>query len=333
MRFPLFRRASWLFVAVFGLALAGATLMNLILISQTRQALDEGILGNKAGGASFRYHLGLVIPDSTDSFFEGLRRGVTEAANRADVAVQVFLYHANVPDEAETYFQLCLTSRLDGVILYTGADGRMAARGAQALSEDVVFIPVGTQVPPGAGQGFIGSSSLLQGVESGNQLTQRLGKAARVGLLLTSDGETEPQDDPVYQGVSVALQSYPGARIVRAARARPGILSGEEAASALFKAEPTINVLVCASAPITEGAVQVVVDQGRVGQILIIGTDRSPTIDRLVDKGVIAASIVRDSTKMGAEALKAFLSARGGAPFRNAVEVGFTVRGRQEAAK
>jgi ABC-type sugar transport system substrate-binding protein len=87
--------------------------------------------------------------------------------------------------------------------------------------------------------------------------------------------------------------------------------------------------LVCASAPITEGAVQVVVDQGRVGQIVIIGTDRSPTIDRLVDKGVIAASIVRDSRRMGAEALKAFLAARDGVPFRTAVEVGFNVRGRE----
>jgi len=328
---PLFR-ASWLFVLLFGLALAGATVMNIILISQTRKALDEGILGNKTSGTVFQYHLALVIPDSQDSFFDGLREGVAGGAAAAGVAVQIFRYHANVPDEAETYFQLCLTSRVDGIILYAGTDGRMESRRDQAAEDDVAFIPVGTLAPPLGGQGFIGSSSLLQGIESGNQLTQRLGKAARVGLLLTSDGEN-PLDDPVSLGVSVALQSFPGAKIVQAARAQPGILSGEEAASALLRENPSINVLVCASAPITEGAAQVVVDQGRVGQVQIIGTDRSPTIDRLVDKGVIAASIVRDSRKMGAEALKAFLSAGNGKPFVKPVEVGFTVRVRQEPPK
>jgi len=331
MRLPRFR-VSWLFVLLFGLALGGATLMNLVLISQTRKALDEGILGDKSTGAVFRYHLALVIPDSTDSFFEGLREGVTEVAPESGVAVQIFRYHANFPEEAETYFQLCLTSRVDGVILYAGADGRMASRRAVAGAANVVFIPVGTQSPTLSGQGFIGSSSLLQGLESGNQLTRRLGKSARVGLLLTSDGDN-PRDDPVYKGVSAALQSFPGARIVRASRAQPGILSGEEAASALLRDDPSINVLVCASAPITEGAAQVVVDLGRVGQILIIGTDRSPTIDRLVDKGVIAASIVRDSQKMGADALRAFVEAQDGEPFSKAVEVGFTVRSRREAGR
>jgi len=331
MKLPQFR-VSWLFVLLFALALGGATLMNVVLISQTRKALDEGILGDKSGGAVYRYHVALVIPDSADSFFEGLRDGVASLAPQAGVAVQIFRYHTNFPEEAETYFQLCLTSRVDGVILYAGSDGRMAARRAEAEAAHVVFIPVGTESPGLTGQGFIGSSSLLQGVESGNQLTRRLGKSARVGLLLTSDGD-EPRADPVYQGVSAALQSFPGARIVRASRAQPGILSGEEAASVLLRDYPSINVLVCASAPITEGAAQVVVDLGRVGQILIIGTDRSPTIDRLVDKGVIAASIVRDSQKMGEDALRAFVGAQDGVPFEKAVEVGFTVRSRREAAK
>lgn len=333
MRTPLFRRTGWLFVLVFGLAFAGATVMNLSLISQTRRALDEGILGNKSLEPPLRYHVALVIPDSADSFFDGLREGVLSAAPGAEVAVQVFRYHANEPDEVETYFQLCLSSRVDGVILYAGADGQMTDRGDRAAAENVVFVPVGTQAPARVGEGFVGSSSLLQGLESGNQLAQHLGKAARVGLILTSDGDQDPQDDPVYQGVAVALRSFPGATILRTIRAEPGILSGEAAASELLQAEPSINALVCASAPLTEGAVQVVVDRGRVGQILIVGTDRSPTIDRLVDRGVIAASIVRDSRRMGVEALRAFVAARAGSPLHRAVEVGFVVRVRKDAPR
>jgi len=327
----MFRRASWFFVVLFGLALTGATVMNIILINQARKALDEGILGTRSQGSPARHHLGLVIPDTADSFFDGLVAGVRAKAQIADVAVQVFRFRKNASDEAEAYFQLCLTSHLDGVILFSDGEG-LANRRAQAAAEGVVLIPVGTQ-SPGPGQGFIGSSTLLQGIESGNQVGQVLGRSARVGILLASEGALDPRDDPLYRGVAVALRSFPGAQVVQVTRARPGILSGEEAASLLLKADPAVNVLVCATAPITEGAAQVVVDQGRVGRVRIIGTDESVTIDRLVDKGVITASVVRDSRKMGARALEAFLAAREGTPFRTAVEVGFSVRTPQEAPR
>jgi len=329
----LFRHASWIFVLLFGVSLAGATFMNITLISQARKALEVGILGNKPAERVYAYHVALVIPDTPDSFFDGLIEGVLEAAPKADVAVQIFRYNASGTSDSETYFQLCLSSRLDGIILYSGVDEQVAARKAQAEAEGIVFIPVGTRAPQGDGEVFIGSSSLLQGIESGNKLTQKYGRAARVGIILSSDGEENPKDDPMYRGVMVTLQSYPGARIVMASRARPGILSGEEAASAILRSEPSINVLVCASAPITEGAAQVVVDQGRVGQLLIIGTDESPAIDKLIDKGVIAASIVRDSHRMGAEALTAFAKARSGVPLRHAQEVGFTIREKKEVRR
>lgn len=320
-------RFGWWFAVLFGLALAGATAMNFILLSQARQALDEGILGTRSPALPAQHHLALIIPDTTDSFFDGLVGGLTDKAREADVAVQVFRYRRGA-DEAETYFQLCLTSHLDGVVLFAGPE-RLKERQDRARAENVVFIPVGTQVPQGK-QGFIGSSSLLQGFESGNQVGLLKGRAARVGLLLSSDGQGPIQEDPVYRGVAASLQAFPGALIVKTARARPGILSGEEAVSSLLRSDPTINVLICGSAPVTEGAAQVVVDQNRVGEVIIVGTDGSPTIDRLVDKGVIAASIVRDSRKMGAIAIDSFVAARNGTPFNSSVEVGFQVRGRKD---
>jgi len=328
-----FRRSGWIFLLLFGLALVGATAMNFILVNQARLALDEGILEPSAARSPAHHHLALVIPELSDSFFDGLVAGVQAAAARQDVALQTFRYRGDDPGEAEKTLQLCLTAHLDGVIFYSPDDGLARIRQLRAQAEGVILIPVGLQSPRDMGIGFIGASSLLQGVETGNQAGQRRGQAARVGLLLSPDEAVAPEDDPVYRGVLVALQSYPGSVLVKAARARQGIFSGEEAASALLKAYPAINVLICASAPITEGAAQVVVDQGRVGRVLILGTDESPTIDRLVKKGVIAASVVRDSGKMGTLAVEAFLRARAGAPFQTSVEVGFTVRQAQGAPK
>jgi len=137
----------------------------------------------------------------------------------------------------------------------------------------------------------------------------------------------------MYRGILMTLKTFSGASILAASRANPGLFSGEEAASSLLREEPTINILICGNAPITEGAAQVIVDQGLVGQVLLVGTDESPTIDKLVDRGVIAASIVRDSRLMGDQAVKAFLRALRGGTSEPPIEVGFTVRERREAKR
>jgi ABC-type sugar transport system substrate-binding protein len=323
-------RAGAVLTIVFGVAVAVATLMNVTLINQARTALEVWTLGNKPAQAVLRYHLALVVPDTADAFFDGLLAGVEDAAVGAEAAVQVLRYRTTVSDDDETTFQLCVSSHLDGIIFYSGSAERIAERRTEAKTEGLVFIPVGPRPPANDSEGFIGTSSFLQGMESGNKVVQRLGNSARIGLILSPDGIGDPPDDPMYQGVMAALQPFSEARIVQAARAQPGILSGEEAASVLLKANPSVNILVCATAPITEGAAQVVVDQGRVGRVLIVGTDESAAIDRLVDKGVILASIVRDSRKMGQEAVQAFTQSRAGVLAHKAVEVGFTVRERQE---
>jgi ABC-type sugar transport system substrate-binding protein len=303
--------------------------MNVTLINHARGALEVWTLGNKPAQAVLRYHLALVVPDTADSFFDGLLAGVQDAAGGAEAAIQVLRYRTAVADDDETTFQLCVSSHLDGVIFYSASAERISDRRAQAKAEGLVFIPVGPRPPTKDSEGFIGTSSFLQGMESGNKVVQRLGNSARIGLILSPDGPSDLTSDPMYQGVLAALQTHADARIVQAARAQPGLLSGEEAASVLLKANPSVNILVCATAPITEGAAQVVVDQGRVGRVLIVGTDESAAIDRLVDKGVILASIVRDSRKMGQEAVQAFTQSRAGVLAHKAIEVGFTVRERK----
>jgi len=62
---------------------------------------------------------------------------------------------------------------------------------------------------------------------------------------------------------------------------------------------PDINAILCIDAKATIGAAQVVIDRGMVGQIVIIGADENSEVNRLIEKGVVQASIVRDAVAMG----------------------------------
>jgi ABC-type sugar transport system substrate-binding protein len=153
------KKASWILAIVFGLAFIGATLMNATLVGRARAALASAYLGapQSARGASApaslkseRYHLVLLLPDTGDSFFNGLLDGAAKAAALTGAAVQVFRYPGADAGEAARYFEIALRAKVDGLIMYAPRDSHgptLAELAAEASRNGVVFVPVGTDAP------------------------------------------------------------------------------------------------------------------------------------------------------------------------------------------
>jgi ribose transport system substrate-binding protein len=320
------KHASRILSIVLGLAFLGAIIVNAGFVGKSRAALTSGVLRGKLSTVPARFQVMVVIPDTGDSFFEGLLEGIRSGARGADAAVQVFRYSGSSSAEAERLYDLALRSKVDGLIMYTPRNDRVTGRAEDAVRHGVALVPVGTDPPIGGASVFIGSSSLLQGREVGHLICERLGGQARIGVILPSTGEGDPKDEPIYRGIVSAVRAYRGASIVAVVRSRPGVLSGEEAVAAMLRQAPSINALFCPSARDTVGAAQVVIDLNRVGQVVVVGSDETPEILRYIEKGVVAASIVRDTKKMGAEAMSMFSRLKEGQKLKEVSEAGFEIR-------
>ena len=306
-------------MVVFGLVLATAMVMNISLNRNSRKALATRVLGDRTRAPLSRYHLVVVLPDLNDSFFDGLLEGLRTDLDPAKVAIQVFRYPSNSPSDAEQYFAIAVRAKVDGLVMYTPRSDRRLGRPEEAARNGVVFIPIGTDPPPEVPPGFIGLGAFDHGYAGAKRITRQLGPAARIGVILPTRGFEALRDEPFYGGLQAALKEAPGAAIVATALTQPDVLSGEETVLNMLRTYPTINAIFCASAKDTIGAAQVVVDLNRVGSILIIGTDETKEIRHYVDKGVIAATIIRDSAWVGRQAMKAFLARKetpGPAPAR-----------------
>jgi ribose transport system substrate-binding protein len=319
----------------------GATLMNASLIGKARAALagtamgangipaarQAAVAGAKAEEA--RFHLIVIVPDTDDSFYEGLLEGVSQGALGAAAAAQVFRYPLQSPQEAERYFEIALRSKVDGLIMYTprseSGSALSAGHAEMAARNGVVFVPVGTDAPPGEKGPFIGSGSLLQGFEGGKLIGQRLGGYARIGVIIPASGMGAAESEPLYRGLAAALKTFPGAEVAAVAEVQPGILSGEAVAESMLRDHPGLNAILCSSARDTVGAAQVIIDLNKVGRVLIVGADETQDIRRYIDKGVVAASIVRDSKRIGEEAVKAFARIKTGGRPPGPEETGFFI--------
>jgi len=322
-------KAIRILAVVFGLVFAGATALNVGLVLKSRSILlGSGFSGTASAPSapSARYHLLVILPDSDDTFFTHLLEGIALGAPMADAAIQIERYDSSSSDGADRWFDIGVRSKVDGLIMYVQQSAKVAALAAIAERAGVVFVAVGKDAPTERLPCFIGSASLLQGYQGGAVLASRLKGAARLGVILPSGTIDKPDEDYLYKGVAASVAMFPGARIVATAWSEPGLLSGEEAASALINDHPDINAIFCANSGDSLGAAQVVVDRNLVGKVLVVGADETPELLRYLQKGVIAATVVRDSRRIGEEAVHAFSTLEAKGPSPGIVEVDSVVR-------
>ena len=320
------RKAAWLLALLFGCVFVGATILNADLVAQSRAALATAGLAVPDRDPKVRYHLLVILPDSDDSYFTRLLEGIEATAPEIGAAVQVERYPSASPDEAERWFDIGVRSRVDGIVMYFSRGGDVSGHASRAEDAGVVFVAVGKEAPAGVLPCFIGSAPLFQGFEGGRIITGILAQKAMIGIILPSGGKGAPTEDSLYKGVAAAAATYRGAAILETQRATGGLFTAEETAEALLDSHPGINAIFCATSRDTLGAARVILDRGLLGSVVLIGADETPELQRYLEEGVVAASIVRDSRRIGVEAVRAFASMREGEYPPGVIEVDFTVK-------
>lgn len=330
------KRAAWrmLPIVVFGVALAGALAINISLVNRSRNALTSTILRNPATVRTAKFHIVAILPDTADPFYTHLIEGLREESERQNAALQIFYYTStaigeagNTSEEVLRWFEIALRSKADGIILFQpkGMDVQRFAQKAE--SERIPFVPLAMDAPQSWTRSGVTGDSFSQGKEASTLVLGLLGTVVRVGIILSSDTSLGYafNEEPFYRGVEEVLKGRPGAAIAAAVREEESILGGEDACARMLTEHPDINAILCIDAKATIGAAQVIIDRGNVGQIIIIGADENSEVNRLIEKGVVHASIVRDAAAMGRSGISLVVGQLIGTRSPERISVGYHV--------
>ena len=321
-------------IVVFAFALLGALAFNIALVSRSRNALASTILRNPSTIHSARFHIIAILPDTVDPFFTHLIEGLSEEAEKQDAALQIFYFSptgaidsGSISGEVLRWFEIALRSKTDGIILFqtAGLDVKKLAEAAE--NAQIPFVPMAMDVSQQWINAGVTGDSASQGREASTLALSLLGAAARIGIILSSDTSLGYAfyEEPFYRGVEETLKGKQGAAIVAAEREEESILGGEDACARMLAEHPNINAILCIDAKATIGAAQVVIDRGMVGQIVIIGADENSEVNRLIEKGVVQASIVRDAVAMGRAGVALAIGQRIGIRAPEKISVGYRV--------
>lgn len=305
-------RFSLFLLIIFSTALAFTTLVNILLIGKSREELDNSVLRNSASLKTVKKHIIAILPAISDPFFINLYYGIQQGATKESAGLELLSYSSEVEvsqsflsAEAYRFFDIALRSKPDGIIMYFPPGSDIKSFSGKAQAKQIPFVPIAMDQPVQGIPALVTSDSFIQGSEAITVALGLLGKDARIGVILPAGNPNSfiISEEPFLNGAIFELNRKQQGKISAVEREEESILGGEEVCTAMLQQYPELNCFICTNARSTVSVAQVIIDRGMVGKIVIIGADEDLDVARLLEKGIIQATIVRDAIKMGETAV------------------------------
>ena len=269
--------------------------------------------------STFLYHFSLYIPDNRNSFFEGIIRGAEQAAAELGSAVSV-----RSIDPFKNELQNAAFTGVDGVIVCPYLDDVLARRQLEKLkTRQIPVVLINHNLPSEQPWPFIGINNFDMGRRIGNIL---LNSPQKIGLAVVYSDKAPgiyAERELVEMGIFTSLGDRLSGPIM-SFRTNLNPLDAEALLATIFRSpgirtvdsdsgdeERTfINTIVFTDPMDTTAAAQTLVDLNLVGQIRIIGFGADSGVIENLRKGIINASVVINSERIGYEAIHSLAALR-----------------------
>ena len=233
------------------------------------------------------YRIAVVLKALTNQYWQGIEAGVEAAAE--DFGVEITLQAASsesAQTEQLTIAQTMVSQEYDAYILapestsnLSPAVDQIRSQGAPIVNVDDARIPATVYVGPDHkldGQGA--AEFLAENLPEGAQVAQVEGQAGSSAAVLRIEGFEEGAQEAGLDLVS----SVPGDWDADKAYA---------AAQQILSQNPEVGGIYANNDTMAVGVAQAVIDAGRAGEVLVVGTDGVPEALAGIREGTMAATL------------------------------------------
>jgi ABC-type sugar transport system substrate-binding protein len=275
--------------AVIFALLVGRTLWELRTIGRT--------VNTPRNAVYIKYQFALLIPASDhDLFYARSCDGMREIAEQEHAVLEIYEYPEGERDEIRRLLRLILNTSPDGVVFSVPYDS-LYEELFKAFSDQKIPL-VTLEYDVSYRSAYVGSNPFELG---------RLAGEAALGLDSGGDAAVllSGGDASFIQGFRQVLGRTGAMSIVMVRSYEDTIAAGEEFIREILVSRSNITVAVFTGSREAEGAALALIEYGRVGTPLIIASEDNMEIRRLMEMGVISATVVRNPENAGRAAVKA----------------------------
>lgn len=303
-------------------------IFTLLFYFRTHIAVSEVL--SKETEVNFSKEYALITRDSSDDFWTPVYERMTYYGNEDGVYVQWM--GKNITDNYswQEFMEIAIESRVDGIIVEADDSEDCRYWINKAWNEGIPVITVRTDSQMSSRISHVGVSYYTLGTEYGNLILSAANEIISNNQNTESDNKQSAQDpidvmvlmnkdisDLTQNTILLAMQEQLNKNNDISVKIEVNPIqidnssdfSAEESIQDLLKNPESTDIIICLGETNTVSLYQAVVEQNKVGEIVIIGYSDSDTTLKAIQKNIIYASIIADVDQIGKsciEALKEF---------------------------
>lgn len=241
-------------------------------------------------------------------FFEDVMQGIRhKTAELDEYGATVEVRHCPLDDPEA---QVRLLEELAGLgvhgIALTPIHHPLVAGAIKALTgRGIPVVTVNSDLPDCGRLAYVGSHSQKSGETAAGLMALLTGGRARVGIV-TGSALVQGHAGRVQGFTRRAKEAYTGLAMVETLENHDDDLLSFEAVKGLMADHPEVDALFLAAAGV-QGACRALQDLGLAGRLKVVSFDTVPTTRRMVEEGVIAATLGQQPEVQGAQPLDILL--------------------------
>lgn len=285
----------------------------LAMITSILVACNNTTDGNKDGAESAEY--AIILKPLSNDFWATMKKGIEEEAAKQGVKVDVFA--ANTEEDTEGQLKIlenCITKGYKAIGVAPLSPTNLINGIVEANKKGIYVMNIDEKIDmdslKAAGGSVIafattdnekvgekGAQYILDNLKDGGQVAIIEGKAGN------ASGESRKTG---------ATKVFTDASNVTLVASQPADWDRQKAldtAASMLQANPDLKGIYCCNDTMALGALQAVKNAGKLGEIIVVGTDGAAEALTSVEEGELNATVAQNSAEIGATSLRRMIQA------------------------
>lgn len=264
------------------------------------QAADETVSGDK------KY--AVILKTQATDFWVKMWKGVEAEAEVK--GAQVDLYSAQSEDDLEgqlTILESCIQQGYDGIAIAPLSGVNVLPGIGEATEKGIVIVDVDEKFDEtelanqgGACVAYVATDNVAVGAKGAQYIVDQAGQGAKVAIIEGKSGNQSSEDRT--QGAKQAFTDG-GMDLISSQAADWDRQKAMDIASTLIQQNPDLKGIYCCNDGMALGAVQAVLNAGKSGEILVVGTDGDAEAITSIANSELSATVAQDPAQIGAVSL------------------------------
>ncbi len=281
----------------------------------TTVAGDTSAAGDTTNTASGEAEYAVILKTLSNDFWATMKKGIEEEAAKQGIKVDIFA--AQSEDDTEGQLRIlenCLAKNYKAIGVAPLSPTNLINGIVQANKKGIYVMNIDEKIDMdslkaagGSVIAFATTDNVKVGEKGANFIIDKLTDGGEVAIIEGKAGNAS--GEARKQGATAAFEAKDNIKLVGSQPADWDRQKALDTAASMIQQNPNLKAFYCCNDTMALGALQAVKNAGKLGEIMVVGTDGAAEARDSVEAGELSATVAQNSAEIGAVSLRQMIKA------------------------